>query len=230
MLGRDGGRVSARHVTTPHTEFHAGRESGGRDDDERGLVGERWRPVTLAGAPREWWAAGAGGECRATRGTAEMGARWMPRRWRPRKDAATQRNAPGRRWQSAIRGSPNGATRPGSHPVTAAMRRAPGELKHLSTRRKREDAPSSGERTGWSRNRGGAGACRRCHRGVERTTWRGRQTPRRCTTRSRTLLEGATAEGESPVGNARGGAVMSLREYRPTRGIGWEAGWTTIQG
>ena len=41
-----------------------------------------------------------------------MGAWWMPWRWRPRKDAATRRNAPGRRWQPAIRGCPNGATRP----------------------------------------------------------------------------------------------------------------------
>jgi len=41
-----------------------------------------------------------------------MGAWWMPWRWRPRKDAATRRNAPGRRWQPAIRGYPNGATRP----------------------------------------------------------------------------------------------------------------------
>src|SRR5829696_3446436 len=41
-----------------------------------------------------------------------MGAWWMPWRWRPTKDAATRRNAPGRRWQPVIRGSPNGATRP----------------------------------------------------------------------------------------------------------------------
>ena len=45
--------------------------------------------------------------------SAKMGARWMPWRWRPRKDAATRRNAPGRRWQPVIRRSPNGATRPG---------------------------------------------------------------------------------------------------------------------
>jgi hypothetical protein len=42
----------------------------------------------------------------------KKGAWWMPRRWRPRKDAATRRNAPGRRWQPGIRRFPNGATRP----------------------------------------------------------------------------------------------------------------------
>ncbi len=41
-----------------------------------------------------------------------MGVWWMPWRQRPMKDVATQRNAPGRRWQPAIWGSPNGATRP----------------------------------------------------------------------------------------------------------------------
>jgi hypothetical protein len=35
------------------------------------------------------------------------------------------------------------------------LRRAPGELKHLSTPRRRKDSPSSGERTGRSPNRGG---------------------------------------------------------------------------
>ena len=41
----------------------------------------------------------------------ETGAGWMPWRWRPRKDAATRRNAQGRRWQPEILGDPNGATR-----------------------------------------------------------------------------------------------------------------------
>jgi hypothetical protein len=46
---------------------------------------------------------------------------------------------------------------------------------------------------------------------------------------NRTLLEGATEEGESPVGEigvARGG----IREYGGTRGIPLEAGGTTLQG
>ena len=48
--------------------------------------------------------------------------------------------------------------------------------------------------------------------------------------RSRTLLERVTKKGESPVGDACVMRVMWEREYCPTRGIGWEAGWTTIQG
>ena len=40
-----------------------------------------------------------------------MGTRWMPWRWLPKKDVATRRNALGKRWQLAIQGSPNGATR-----------------------------------------------------------------------------------------------------------------------
>ena len=86
-----------------------------------------------------------------------MGAWWMPWRWRPRKDAATRRNAPGRRWQPAIRGCPNGATRPAhGRAPRSDPGRAPGELKHLSTPRNREDSLSSGERTGRSPNPAGA--------------------------------------------------------------------------
>lgn len=58
-----------------------------------------------------------------------------------------------------------------------------------------------------------------------------RQLPERVTNQSasRTPLEGATAEGESPVGEsrvARGG----IREYGGTREIPLEAGGTTLQG
>ena len=47
---------------------------------------------------------------------------------------------------------------------------------------------------------------------------------------SRTLLERVTRQGESPVGDVCVVTVIWNREYCPTRGIGWEAGWTTIQG
>ncbi len=47
---------------------------------------------------------------------------------------------------------------------------------------------------------------------------------------SRTLLERVTRQGESPVGDVWRVRVICNREYCPTRGIGWEAGWTTIQG
>ena len=72
-------------------------------------------------------------------------------------------------------GNPPGA-RPGT--LGAIPKRAPGELKHLSTPRNREDSLSSGERTGRSPNPAGAIACRRCLRGVGRVGWRGRQPPR----------------------------------------------------
>jgi hypothetical protein len=51
---------------------------------------------------------------------------------------------------------------------------APGELKHLSTRRKRKDSASSGERT--------------------------RRSPRQVESCSRSGLESRTKQGESPVG------------------------------
>ena len=49
--------------------------------------------------------------------------------------------------------------------------REPGELKHLSTPRKREDALSSGERTGQSPNHDGVRAGMRCRCGVVRSRW-----------------------------------------------------------
>jgi len=70
---------------------------------------------------------------------------------------------------------------PGARPGTRATGGAPGELKHLSTPRKREDSPSSGERTGRSPNRGGGTACWRCYCGVGRGAGSGQQTVRRVT-------------------------------------------------
>jgi hypothetical protein len=46
---------------------------------------------------------------------------------------------------------------------------------------------------------------------------------------SRTLLEGATAQGESPVGESDL-ARRGIREYGGTREIPLEAGGTTLQG
>ncbi len=47
---------------------------------------------------------------------------------------------------------------------------------------------------------------------------------------SRTPLERGDEEGEIPVGDGWSSGVAVLREYRRTRGIRWEAGWTTTQG
>src|SRR5579875_61221 len=88
------------------------------------------------------------------------------------------------------------------HGRAAAGRRvcggAPGELKHLSTPRKREDSPSSGERAGRSPNRGaatpaGVGGPSRPPAGGTGST-----------PASRTDLEGPTRGGESPVGEGGG--------------------------
>jgi hypothetical protein len=146
----------------------------------RGVDAVAWDgnvPVARAGPPISL--ALDGGGVRRSVGLRMTSAWWMPRRWRPRKDAATRRNAPGRRWQPAIRRSPNGATRPthGRAP-RCEPGRAPGEVKHLSTPRSREDSLSSGERRGRSPNRPGGTACRRCQYGVGRPWWRRRQRPR----------------------------------------------------
>ncbi len=109
-------------------------------------------------------------------------------------------------------------------------RGAPGELKHLSTPRRREDSPSSGERTGRSPNPNGGRGCRRCRWGVGRGARRGRQAPRPRSPVNRRPLERATGGGESPVGDGWWIGVALLREYRRTRGIRREAGWTTTQG
>ncbi len=103
---------------------------------------------------------------------------WMPGRAGPRKDVTTRRNASGRGWYPVIRRSPNGAT-PWRRPGPRRMPRGePGELKHLSTPRNREDSRSSGERTGRSPNHPGGTGCRRCQDGVERDVGRDRQVPR----------------------------------------------------
>ncbi len=47
---------------------------------------------------------------------------------------------------------------------------------------------------------------------------------------SRSPLERGTAGGESPVGDGALDWVGVLREYRPARGIGREAGRTAAQG
>ena len=64
-----------------------------------------------------------------------------------------RRNAAGSRKQAEIRGYLNGAT-PREQTRDSFFGEEPGEVKHLSSRRKRNrrDPPSSGERTGASLN------------------------------------------------------------------------------
>ena len=65
------------------------------------------------------------------------------------------RKCPGIRKQDLIRMCPNGATHMAEGHVPCSSWSEPGELKHLSTRRRRKkiDPPSSGERRGESLNR-----------------------------------------------------------------------------
>ena len=72
--------------------------------------------------------------------------------------------------QALNRGYPNGETRlvegQSQHAEAIGVLGARGELKHLSTRRKREDSLSSGERKGSSPNPTCGTDCGRCKWGV----------------------------------------------------------------
>ena len=184
--GRRGGAARRRRVQADGAD---GRRRAGPGPDRARAVsrqGRAWesggqRPAGASRFGTTRRLAGDLGETEPDEGLRMKGAWWMPWRWRPRKDAATRRNARGRRWQPAIPGSPNGATRPAhGRAPRSDPGRAPGELKHLSTPRNREDSLSSGERTGRSPNPTGGTACRRCPWGVGRVGWRGRQLLRSC--------------------------------------------------
>jgi hypothetical protein len=117
-----------------------------------------------------------------------------------------------------IRGWPNGETRTTNRCASVgeyiAYGRRPGELKHLSTQRKRDHSASSGERTRISSNRWSLlqRGCRTQHMGV--TNW----------IVSRIVLENRTAEGESPVGenNLAPAGHLSTTGHANLVGI-WEA-------
>ena len=92
----------------------------------------------------------------ADRNQRNSGVGWMPWRAVPMKGVAKQRNASGESLADCDPripewGNPTGATlsRAAEHIRSAG---APGELKHLSTPRKRDHPRSSGERTGDSPN------------------------------------------------------------------------------
>ena len=100
-------------------------------------------------------------EFSASRAKAKKGLRWMPMAISADEGRGTLRKASGSRAQALIRGCPNGETRGGAPPASVVEsidgRGAPGELKHLSTQRNRNNSPSSGERTGRSPNRSQTG-------------------------------------------------------------------------
>ena len=140
--------------------------------------------------------------------------------------------------QALIRGFPNGETRLGgaTHPKHCwlnkiGQRGERGELKHLSTRRKRKYSPSSGERTGKSPNWYRLVGCRPMRYWGCKARWRSLQGSQGVIklTLSRIDLESRTIDGDSPV-DERGQAPIGDLEYHGTREILWEAGRTTSQG
>ena len=164
-------------TTHKHTTTHRG-DRGSEAAVRRGWTGpSRWRePVCCRGCDASRWGTHAGYPhdgrmVDALALAAEEG----------RGHAA---KCPGEALAASDPGISEWGNPPGARPGTlgAIPKRAPGELKHLSTPRNREDSLSSGERTGRSPNPAGAIACRRCQEGVGRVGWRGRQPPRRSPT------------------------------------------------
>ena len=100
---------------------------------------------------------------------------------------------------------PNGGTHPGKTWVLLTEHigqwREPGELKHLSTPRKRNDSLSSGERKGNSSNRCRLTVCKLIRRWGCKAQSAELQFCQRVTNPvfSRTLLEWKAKEGDSPV-------------------------------
>ncbi len=148
----------------------------------------------------------------------------------PTKDVGKPRKASGSRCQAENRGCPNGGTRPavGWSPAgeSIARRGAPGELKHLSTPRKREYSRSSGERTGSSLNPCRAKAPAVAAWGLEVRPGGTGDPPRSWTKpgASRRGLEGPAAGGESPVGESCRSAGLDLSTAVHVEGRGKRGG------
>ena len=151
---------------------HAAR--GGKRRGASDKARPRWREPVRAvvlrsdsGRESGWHEASAR---RAHGGCLGVGGRG---RTRPRGE--TPRGGAGGLGSGGVRmGQP--ARRTAAHPEQSG--RQPRELKHLSTARRRDDSPSSGERTGRSPNPSGGTACRRCPVGVGRAERGARQRPR----------------------------------------------------
>ena len=131
----------------------------------------------------------------------------MPRRQEPMKDvvdceklrgAVSERRSGDIRMGEPTRGN---ARVPWSEHIRSGGER--GELKHLSTLRKREYSLSSGERKGRSLNLVRGEACRRCAQGVESTVGAAATVQGvRNRDASGKVLGRPTEEGESPVGES----------------------------
>ena len=118
------------------------------------------------------------------------------------------RKAAGRSTHPLIRRCPNGETRRGAIPVTPYEESEPGELKHLSTRRKRNqiEIPSVAASESGLAKTGSA-----CTPGVVGLM---RGLPVWASGSSRSDLERSTVAGESPVGEGRRLSIRHLSRAR----------------
>ena len=137
------------------------------------------------------------------------------------------RKAMGSRTRAVIHGCPNGGTRRSRPPSPCAesigARGEPGELKHLSSRRKRKKKRFSKETSIPGVAASGTGGAQTGARARRGSGLQERRAPHRGTALGR-----PAGEGESPVGGGRG--VRQDPEYHGTRGTPWEGAGTTPQG
>ena len=227
------GRAPPLHGGGPGFEsprLHPGSASGtlrSEEADPRGSAGARGTlgvPArTTKPRPRP---------ARRTGHDPEMGTWWMPRRDRPRKDAPTRRNAQGKGWDLVILRSPNGATRPWLN-MDTHVRTWEGtggtETSHVPRGTERIPVVAASEPGGAQTHRA-VQAAADAGWGLDERDGRAGRLVAGAARAQRTLLEGATGGGESPVAGGLDVRVIADREYRRTRGIRWEAGPPTAQG
>ncbi len=151
----------------------------------------------------------------------------MPCRRRTWASRARPRGAAARLRAEDVRmGEPD--QRPAGHRLVnqIARRGAPGELKHLSTPRKREHSRSSGERTGSSPNPCRAKAPAVAAWGLEARPGGPGDPPRSWTkpAASRSGLERPAVGGESPVGESWRSAGLDLSTAVHVEGRGKRGG------
>ncbi len=153
----------------------------------------------------------------------------MPWHQVPTKDAAScdkPRGAASRRRSGDFRmGQPGAGNAASSIGESIAYGRAPGELKHLSTPRKR-DSLSSGERKGRSPNHVHAKAFTRCGRGVVGPVSGEVKLIRGSRRSSRRRLERRDIEGKIPVGERLRAPLTGTQVPRGTL-TPWESGRST---
>ena len=140
-----------------------------------------------------------------------MGTRWMPWPAGPMKGAATRRYTSGSGWHATIRGFPNGATRAGYAGTTPPERIGRGTgtggtetSQYPEERKANANVGVAASETARAQTGTAQWPAGLCGAGVGRPAWGRGSSPGRVTNHqaTRTPLEGATAGGESPVGES----------------------------